>query len=195
MQRGLRNPYIKRMHVPRKHARNIRGALAREGLVSPATSHPIPPESQLPRTCTQRYNIYKTLYHQGSASLSAQPMLLREFLARPIKTALKRLKLPTVLPGAASTLSASSASFFLCRVSDAFPSSLTLAAINLPTPSHTLCCITPQGIVWWYSSSRDAKHPTILCHACNCFYTLPPGLMEDFFVGEDVVVRCLVLLR
>ncbi|CAN0413870.1 unnamed protein product [Ascophyllum nodosum] len=46
-----------------------------------------------------------------------------------------------------------------------------------------------QGLVRWYSSSRDAKHPTILCHACDCFDTLLPGLMEDFFVGDDVVVR------
>ena len=63
----------------------------------------------------------------------------------PIKTALKRLKLPTVLPGAASTLSASSAYLFLCRVSDAFPSSLTLAAINLPTNpfAYTVLYYTP----------------------------------------------------
>ena len=82
MQRRLGNPYIKRMHGTCTHARNIRGALAREGLISPAASHPIPPESQLPRTCTQRYNISKTLYYQSFASLSVQPMLLREFLAR-----------------------------------------------------------------------------------------------------------------
>ena len=82
MQRRLGNPYIQRMHGTCTHVRNIRRLLAREGLVSPAASHPIPPESQLPRTCTQRYDINKILYYQGSASLSAQPMLLREFLAR-----------------------------------------------------------------------------------------------------------------
>ena len=52
----------------------------------------------------------------------------------PINAALKRLKLATVTPGATSTLSASSASLFLCRCSDAFSSSFTHAAINLQPP-------------------------------------------------------------
>ena len=42
----------------------------------------------------------------------------------PINAALKRLKLTTVTPGATLTLSASSASLFLCRFSDAFSTAL-----------------------------------------------------------------------
>ena len=53
----------------------------------------------------------------------------------PINVALKRLKRPTVTPSATSTLSASLASLFLYRFSDAFSfsfsSSLAYAGINL----------------------------------------------------------------
>ena len=55
----------------------------------------------------------------------------------PIKAALKHLKLATVTPGATSIWSASSASIFLCRCSNAFSSSFTHTAINLQSPSRT----------------------------------------------------------
>ena len=61
----------------------------------------------------------------------------------PINAALKRLKLATVTSGATSTLSASSASLFLCRCSDAFSSSFTHAAIHLQPPSRTVLYQTP----------------------------------------------------
>ena len=61
-------------------------------------------------------------------------------LVRPIKATLKSLNLPTVTLRATSIMSASSVYRFLCRVSDAFSSSLTHAAINRQTPSHTVLC-------------------------------------------------------
>ena len=45
----------------------------------------------------------------------------------PINAALKRLKLATATPGATSTLSASSASLFLCRFSDVFGTALLVS--------------------------------------------------------------------
>ena len=71
-----------------------------------------------------------------------------------IDAALKRLKLPTITPGATSTLSASSASLFLLQFSDAFSSSLTHEAINLQPPSRTMLYQTPgQCLVQRYPSS------------------------------------------
>ena len=141
MQRRLGNPYIQRMHDTCTYARNIIGALAREGLVSPAASHPIPPESQLPRTCTQRYNIYKTLllYYQSSASLSAQPMLLREFLARSNQDSSETPQASYGSPRCSLNL----VRLFCLSLPLSFFRIIFLAAINLPPSSHTVLYYTP----------------------------------------------------
>ena len=94
-------------------------------------------ESQLPRTCIQRHDTYNTALSGFSVFMLAEPRPLREFWFGPINAALKRLKLPTVTPGAASALSSSSVSLFVCRLSDAFSSFLAHAAINLEPPLHT----------------------------------------------------------
>ena len=65
----------------------------------------------------------------------------------PTNAAQKRHKLATVIPGATSTLSASSTYylFFLCRCSVAFSSSFTHAAINLQPPLRTVLYQTPRS--------------------------------------------------
>ena len=63
----------------------------------------------------------------------------------PTNAAPKRLKLVTVTLCAISTLSASFASLFLCRCTDAFSSSPTYAAINLQPPSRTVLHQTPRS--------------------------------------------------
>ena len=66
----------------------------------------------------------------------------------PINAALKRLKLAKVTPGATSILSASSASLFLWRFSDAFFSSLTHAVINhKPTAPFANCAVPYLHII------------------------------------------------
>ena len=66
-------------------------------------------------------------------------------------------------------------SLFVCRCLDAFSSSFTHAAINLQPPSRTVLYIRPQGQVQrCFSVPRDAKYPTILCHAVRPFFFLYP---------------------
>ena len=114
-------------------------------IASHELTHSIPhPGSQLLRIFPQKGITSRRpcLLFSGlfQASLSAQPTPLREGSpwVGPINAALKRLELATVTPDGTSTLSAPSASLSLCRFSDAFSSSLTHAAINLQSPSHTV---------------------------------------------------------
>ena len=108
-------------------------------------THPIPPSpgSQLLRSFQQKGITSRrsyilcmlrvfTLPYRRSRRHFGSPWIA------PINAALKLLKLATVTPGATSNLSAPSASLFLCRFSGASSSSLTLAAINLQPPSHTV---------------------------------------------------------
>ena len=60
-----------------------------------------------------------------------------------INAALKRLQLAIVTPGATSTLSASSASLFLCRCLDTFFCFFTYATTNLQPSSCTVLYQTP----------------------------------------------------
>ena len=63
----------------------------------------------------------------------------------PSSAALKRLNFPTVTPDATTTLSASSASLFLCRVIAALSSSFLHLAINLRPPSMTVSSHAPRS--------------------------------------------------
>ena len=121
------------------------------------------------------YAIYNTVFPGFQTSLSAQRRLGNRWVG-PINTVLKLLKLATVTPGATSTLSASSASLFLCRFLDAFPSSLTYAAINLQPPWHAALYQT-RGQCGGAPVPRDAKHPTILCHPTHPLFLLLPRPM------------------
>ena len=84
----------------------------------------------------------------------AQSTSLRECpWVGPINAALKHLKLATVIPGATLTLSASSASLFLCRCLDAFLSSFTHAGINLQPPSRIVLYQAPGSSAAVFQSS------------------------------------------
>ena len=98
----------------------------------------------LSRICTEKHSIYNSALSGFQFSLSAQSsnQRLRSPWVGLINAALKRLKLATVTPSATLTLSASTASLFLCRCSDAFSSSFTHAAINLKPSSCTVLCYT-----------------------------------------------------
>ena len=121
-------------NMPEKYRRR---ALDRESWCSASRE----PSDALPRLqpCTQTHSIYHTPYTQGFRLLSrhSRRRLGNPWIG-PISAARKRLKLATVTPGATSTLSASSASLFLCRCLDAFYSSCAHAAINLQRPSCTM---------------------------------------------------------
>ena len=102
----------------------------------PAASHPVPSPD---RNHAPKRIVSISPYSQGFRFLYRHSRRrLGSLWVGPINAALKRLKLATVTPGATSTLSASSASLFLCRCSDAFSSSFTHAAINLQPPSCTV---------------------------------------------------------
>ena len=120
--------------------------------ILPAASHAKPPPgSQLPRICTQGNNIpHRTLRvprlpYRRSRRRYGSPRV------GPLNMSLKRLKLPTVTPGATSTLSASSASLFLCRFSDVFPHDHKSST----PPSHTVmyrtlgCPALAASRPWW----------------------------------------------
>ena len=99
--------------------------------IVPAASHPIPSSDRnhapkrIASTTTPCSQGFRFLYRH-SRRRSGSPWV------GPINAALKRFKLASaVTPGATSTSSASSASLFLCRCSDAFSSSYTHAALNL----------------------------------------------------------------
>ena len=107
-----------------------------------AASHPIPsPDCNHASKCI----VSTTLYSQGFRFLYRH---IRRRLGnpwvRPINAALKHLKLATVTPGATSTLSTSYTFLFLCRCSDAFPSSFTHAAINLQPLSRAVLYQAPE---------------------------------------------------
>ena len=94
--------------------------------------------------CTQTHSIYHTPYSQSFRLLYSQSRRRSGSpWVGPINAALNRLKLATVTPGATSTLSAYSASLFLCRCWDVFSSSLTHAAINLQPRSRTVLYQAP----------------------------------------------------
>ena len=139
----------------------------------PAASHPMPSLDREQLAFVPKDITSTTPYSQGfQALLSAQPTPLRESLGvGPINAALKRLKLPTVTPGATLVLSTS---LFLYRFSGAFYSSLT-HAINLQTLSHTVLYKTPG------SSAAVLQSPVIpnirrssAPQSVHCF-SLPPG--------------------
>ena len=95
-----RNNHTK--HIPAKYRRR---ALDRESLV-PAASHPIPSpdRNHAPKriaSTTPYFQGFRFLYRHSQRRLGSP-------WVGPIKAALKRLKLATVIPGATSTLSTSS---------------------------------------------------------------------------------------
>ena len=107
------------------------------------------PSDNLPgsQPCTQTHSIYNNSVLSGF-----RLFLYRHSRCRlgspwvgPINTALNRLKLATVTPGAISTLSTYFASLFPCRCSDAFSSSFNHSAINLQPPSRTTVPCRLQG--------------------------------------------------
>ena len=172
-----------RKHMPENDRKR---ALDRESLVyrQPRAIRYLPPprrSSQLliSRICTQRHSLalqlralsqgFRLLYRH-SRRRSGSPSV------DPINAALKRFKLAAVTLGAASILSATSTSLFLCRCSGAFSSSFTYAAINLEPPSRTVLYQTPGS--WHRSmSKRFIKHPYFISRAtsidsdCCCLHT------------------------
>ena len=137
MQRRAGDPQIKRMHGVYTHARNTKKGSRYRGFdIAPAASNPIPPRiattSHLhPMAYYIRHRVLRVFRLLNRHSRLGGPWV------GPINAALY-VKLATVTPGATSTLSASSASLFLCRFSDTFSSCLTHAVINLQPPSHTV---------------------------------------------------------
>ena len=108
----------------------------------PAASHPIPSPDR--NHAPKRIASTTPYYSQGVRFLYRHSRRrLGSPWVGPINAPLKRLKLATATPDATSTLSASSASLFLCRCLDAFSSSFIHAAINLQPPSRTVLYQTP----------------------------------------------------
>ena len=139
----------------------------------PAASHPIPSSDRnhapkrIASTTSYSQN-FRFLYRHNRRRLE-NPWV------GPINAGLKRLKLATVTPGATSTLSASSAYLFLCRCSDAFPSSFTHAAIHLQPSSRTVPYQTPR-------SSAAVLQPPVMPNSRRYsatqsvdFFSVPPG--------------------
>ena len=116
--------------------------------IVPAASHliPSPDHNHGPKrmTSTTPYTQSLRFLYRHSRRRLGSPWV------GPINVALKRLKLATVTRGATSTLPAFSASLFLCRCSDAFPSSFTHATVNLHRPSRTvvLSCLSCRLKMW-----------------------------------------------
>ena len=73
----------------------------------------------------------------------------------PTNAAPKRLKLPTVTPGATSTLSISSAPLFHCHLSGLFSSPFSYASIQSPIPFAS--CIVPSSSTH-YQMQRSISH-------------------------------------
>ena len=78
----------------------------------------------------------------------------------PSSAALKRLNCPTVTPDATTTLFASSASLFLCRVIAALSSSFLHPAINLRPPSMTVSSHASRSRAATCQSPLMPKAPT-----------------------------------
>ena len=129
----------------------------------PAARHPIPSPD---RNHAPKRIASTTPYSQGFRFLyrHSRRRLGRPWVG-PINASLKRLKLATVTPGASSNLSASSASLFLYRCSDAFSSSFIHAARKLQPSSRT---------VLYQASGSSAAVFQILCHAVRALFLLPP---------------------
>ena len=110
--------------------------------MSPAASHPIPLWIATISHLHPNKGIAWQLQHRtlrvSGFSLGAADAASGGLGLVHINAALKRLKHATFDRGATSTLSVSSAYFFLCRFSDVFSSSLPHAAIHLQPPSHTV---------------------------------------------------------
>ena len=129
-------------HMPKKIEEGH--SIERVGIV-PAASHPLPsPDcnhapkrtaSTIPYSQGFSFNYRHSRRRVGSPRVG------------PINASLKRLKLVAGTPGATSTLSASSASLFLCRCSDAFYSFFTHAAINLQPSARTMLYQAPGSSV------------------------------------------------
>ena len=92
----------------------------------------------------------------------------------PINAALKHLKLATVTPGSILNLSASSASFFLCRCPDAFYSFFTHAAINLQPPSLTVLYQTPGSKAAVLQSLVMSNSRRSSATQCVNYFSSPP---------------------
>ena len=139
------------------------GALAREGLVyRKRRAIEYPPRIATISHFARRYVTSTKTYSQCfQASLSVQPMQPRKFSDRSNNATLKRLKLPTVTPGATSTLSPR---LVLRWFSDAFSSSPTHVAINLQAPLYALLCQTPGSNAAVFQFPVMVKHPTSPCH-------------------------------
>ena len=138
----------------------------------PAASHPI---TSPDRNHTPKRIASTTPYSQGPRFLDKHSRRrLGNPWVGPINAALKRLKLAPVTPGATSTLSASSASLFLCPVFGRL--FLFLHPCGHEPTAPFMYCVIPGPRVKCTSAPvpRDAKLPKILCHAIRPFFLLPP---------------------
>ena len=159
------------MHGANTHAGNAKKGTryCREGFVY------LQPRAilYLPRIATS------SLLHPESfqASLPAQPTPptpLGESLGRSTQRDSKTSQYCYGHPGATSTLSASSGSVFPCRCSDAFSSSLHPRG-HKPTAPFPYFAVSNLSVLCGGTPvPRDAKHPTIICHAARPFFLLSP---------------------
>ena len=125
---------------------------------TPSPFDAFPDRKYLASVPKERHNICNTVLSGfGSPSVG------------PTNAAPKRLKLPTVTPGATSTLSISSAPLFYCRLSGPFSSPLSHAAINLQPPSHTVLCRALVPII-----KCEGLH-LIMCPGPSVIYISPIG--------------------
>ena len=110
----------------------------------------------------------------------------------PSSAALKRLNYPTVTPDATTSLSASSASLFLCRVIAALSSSSLYPAINLRPPSMTLSSHAPRSSAATFQSPPMRKARTSSAtQSVHSFSSPPvPALLRSLHPSKhDLVVR------
>ena len=138
------------------------------------------------KTTTQRHIIYNSVLSGFRPRYRHSRRHLRSPWVGPINATLKRLKLTTVTPGATSTLSASSASLFLCRCSNAFSSSFTHPAINLQPPSRSVLYQTPGSSAAVLQSPVMPNNRRSSATQSVHYFSFPPGpRFPVFFSSPD----------
>ena len=149
--------------------------------IVPAPSHPITSPDRN-HTTPKRIASTTVPYSQGFRFLYRHSRRrLGSTWVGPINATLKRLKLATVTPGTTSTLSASSASVFLCRCWDALSSSFTHAAINLQPPSLTVLHQAPGSSAAVFQSLVMPNSRRFSATQSVHYFSFPPGLRFPAF--------------
>ena len=157
----------------------------------PAANHPILPSPD--RSYAPKRTPSTTPYSQGFRFLYRHSRRRLENLwVGPINAALKCLKHATVTPGETPTLSASSASLFLCRCSDAFSSSFTHAgthaAINLQPPSRTVLYQTTGSSATVLQSPVPNSRRSSATQSVHYFSFPPDPRFPTFSSSPDVAL-------